>query len=214
MKDYFSKEDREKIARAVKEAEEKTSGEIVPCIVRKSDDYDEALWKGSFFAGLFVFTVILFLHFSGAYPDVSLKLLSVLVAGSSLLAFLASMFLPVLRKYFAGSELISRRVHQRALEAFIEEEVFATKDRTGILIFISYYERMVVVLGDTKINELVTREEWTDVVQTITGGLKKGEALQGILHAIEKCGRLLERTGLYIKPDDTNELSNDFRIKE
>ena len=40
-----------------------------------------------------------------------------------------------------------------AMAAFVEEEVFSTRDRTGILLFLSLFEHRVVVLGDSGINQ-------------------------------------------------------------
>ena len=37
---------------------------------------------------------------------------------------------------------------QRAENAFLEEEVFNTTQRTGIMIFISFFEHEVIVMAD------------------------------------------------------------------
>ena len=39
---------------------------------------------------------------------------------------------------------------------FLEEEVFNTKQRTGMLLFMSFFEREAVVLGDVGINKKST----------------------------------------------------------
>ena len=45
----FTPEDRERIAAAVRQAEQHTSGEIVPYIVGQCDEYEEAVWRGGAF---------------------------------------------------------------------------------------------------------------------------------------------------------------------
>jgi putative membrane protein len=117
-------------------------------------------------------------------------------------------WVPALRRLLAGEELIDRRVTQRALQAFIEEEVFATRERTGILIFLSLMEHEVRVLGDAGINARVAQAEWEEVVRLITQGMRRGRAAEGLVEAIAQCGALLERCGVARRADDTDELGN------
>ena len=44
---FFSQADLDAIQAAVQEAEGRTSGEIVPYVVERSDPYQNALWKGA-----------------------------------------------------------------------------------------------------------------------------------------------------------------------
>ena len=100
------------------------------------------------------------------------------------------------------------------MKAFVDEEVFSTRDRTGILIFISLLEHRIEVLGDTGINNKVSSDEWIDVVGRIRDGIRSGKTAEGMIEAIDMCGRLLERSGVEIREDDTDELPNTLRIKK
>jgi putative membrane protein len=102
-------------------------------------------------------------------------------------------------------------VHRRALQSFVEEEVFATRDRTGILLFVSLREHRIEVLGDTGINEQVEPDDWAEIVARIRRGIRNDNLTEGLVEAIGMCGRLLERRGVNIRPDDTNELSDTVR---
>lgn len=114
-----------------------------------------------------------------------------------------------------GRTLLDVRVHRRALQAFLTEEVFNTRDRTGILLFVSLREHRIEVLGDTGINAQVPPEAWADVVATLRHHIKTaGDLTAGLVDAIEQCGRLLERKGVAIRPDDTDELSNRVRTPD
>ena len=134
----FPEQEQEKIAAAVREAEKATSGEIVPYVVGQSDHYETAEWRGGFLGGFIAFVAMTFLR--NAFGDWT-RFDPAGIAGATLLsgggAMLAVRFLPALKRLFAGPHLIARRVEQRAAEAFISEEVFATEKRTGILIFLS-----------------------------------------------------------------------------
>ena len=98
------------------------------------------------------------------------------------------------------------------MAAFLTEEVFSTENRTGILIFISYFEHIVEVIGDTGINEKVNQEEWVYVVDLIVDGIKKKDPAGGIVRGVERCGELLKTAGVDKPPDNPNELSDDIRI--
>jgi len=219
----LTQQQKERIQRAVEDAEKKTSGEIVPYIVKRSDFYWEAFFKGALsfnMISLLIFFTIYELQVLGYIPtwsswDVLLSLPFVisLTIIFTVVGFVIN-YIPFVRRLFAGKKLIDERVFSRAKEAFLEKEVFATRNRTGVLIFISYMEHRVVVLGDSGINQHVTQKDWEEVVNLVISGIKKHDVALGIEQAIEKCGELLQKAGLAIAVDDVNELSNEITEKE
>ena len=218
MKDLFSEADRGRIREAVAKAEGRTSGEIVPYIVPRSGQYDAAIWRGASLSAVLVLCVVMLIlqlyqgwSLSWLYTSWSLAVL-VLAAGT--LGAFATAFVPSLKRLFAGRTSLDREVHERAMRAFVEEEVFSTRERTGILLFISLFEHRIEVVGDTGINQKVTPDEWTDVVLRIREGIKAGKVADGLVAAIDMCGTLLERGGVEIRPDDINELPDDVRIRD
>ncbi len=205
-------DERKKIKQAVEKAELKTSGEIVPFLTEQSDSYEEAPWKGGYFTGTLALGFLLSLDISDMLPVA----LTGIYAGLgffvfAILGYLLTMFIPPVKKYFAGASIINRRVEQRAYAAFIQEEVFLTRERTGILLYISLFEHKVFVLGDSGINSKVKSDDWNGIVDTIVSHMKNGEPVDGIIRAIEQCGELLEKAGVAIRKDDQDELSNELR---
>lgn len=205
----FTAEERERIAAAVKAAERHTAGEIVPCIVARCDEYEEAVWRGGAMAAFLVFAGFFCLRaFTTTWLPLGLGAMGTGVALAGGVGMLLVQWVPGLRRLLAGEELIDHRVTQRALQAFVEEEVFATRERTGILIFLSLMEREVRVLGDAGINARVAPEEWEEVVRRLVHGMRQGRPAQGLVEAIGQCGALLERCGVQRRADDTDELGN------
>jgi putative membrane protein len=98
--------------------------------------------------------------------------------------------------------------------AFLEEEIFRTRERTGILIFLSLFEHRVVILGDEGINRRVEKEEWEGIVDDLVSGIRAGETVEGLVEAITRCGELLERRGVAIREDDADELRDHLRSRE
>ena len=109
---------------------------------------------------------------------------------------------------------MDRMVYLSAMTAFVEEEVFKTADRTGILIFMSSFEHRVEVVGDEGINSVVDQNEWVEVVERITSGFRSGRITDGIVSGIDACGELLHEHGVEISPGDIDELPNRLRIRK
>ncbi|MBI2501815.1 MAG: hypothetical protein HYW07_01110 [Candidatus Latescibacteria bacterium] len=205
----FTAEERERIAAAVKAAEQHTAGEIVPCIVARCDEYEEAVWRGGAIAAFLAFAAFFCLRaFTTAWLPLGLGAMGAGVALAGGAGMVLVQWVPALRRLLAGEELMDRRVTQRAVQAFVEEEVFATRERTGILIFLSLLEHEVRVLGDAGINARVAPEEWEEVVRRLVEGMRQGRPAQGLVEAIAQCGALLERCGVQRRADDTDELGN------
>lgn len=209
----FSQTDREQIAAAIKKAEGRTAGEIVPFVVEQSDDYEIAWWRGGMCLSLSVILALLLLReFTSLWLNLGVAQIVILILGAQAVGMVAVYFTPALKRFFAGQRLLDLRVTQRAAEAFVAEEIFRTKDRTGILIFLSLLERKVIVWGDVGINAKIEQHEWNEVVQLIISGMRAGQPSRALIAAIEKCGELLHREGVIPRPDDTDELTDALRF--
>lgn len=101
---------------------------------------------------------------------------------------------------------------QRAENAFLEEEVFNTRHRTGILIFISFFEHEVIVLADRGISKVVEQKVWDKLVNDLTDHIRKGKVIEGLEATIKRCGEILLEHGFKKTSDDINELRDDLRI--
>jgi putative membrane protein len=215
VESFFSPADLKEIEKAVHEAEARTAGEIVPYAVSHSDHYEAAAWKGATL-GAFVAVVAAAVwywaadYWGGFVP--AWVVAPALLGGA--LGFLAATLIRPLRLWLAGPAAIEHHVHQRATAAFVENEVFHTRDRTGVLIFLSLLERRVVVLGDSGINARVEDHEWDDIVREIVEGMRAGAPGRALAGAIRRCGDLLARHGVAIRDDDTDELADELRMKE
>lgn len=211
----FTEADRRAVAEAAENAEGSTSGEIVPFVVGACDDYPETGWKAAVLGGLTGMAGGMVVHFLGDFWGGSLWLWLVLpllvgAAAGSLLARWSD----GVRRWLIGDAVLSLRARQRAQRCFLEEEVFATRDRTGILIFVAVFEHQVVVLGDAGINRVVPEGAWDHVVDDVIAGIRARKPADALTAAITECGRLLEEHRLEIRPDDTDELANELRIRD
>lgn len=209
----FSPSDLERISQAVRSAEGRTSGEIVPYVVDQSDSYEEAVWRGgSFLAVLALVAVVIFHLTTDTWHGLGPAEIAIVAIGAMGLGIAITRRSAFLKRLLAGDDLMEHRVAQRAAQAFIAEEVFRTQDRTGILLFVSLAERKVLAVGDSGINAKVDRSEWEDVVSSVIKGIRDGRAADGFIEAIGKCGQLLQERGVARRRRDKNELSNRVRM--
>jgi len=104
-------------------------------------------------------------------------------------------------------------VMKRATKAFNRLHLYATKRRNAVLIFVAYQDRKFAILGDTGINELVTRGFWDSEVEELTRYLKAGRPVDGLCEIIAHMG---ERLSQYFpgERDDENELSNEVTFDD
>ncbi len=209
----FSESDLARIKEAVKQAEGNTSGEIVPYVVEMSDAYEIAEWRAGVLCGMIALGgFALVRRFTEAWLPFDFVEMSLVVMSAVATGALLTHFIPILQRFFAGKQLTDMRVRQRATQAFVAEEVFATANRTGILIFLSLLEHKVLVMGDSGINSRVQQADWDGVVQLIVKGVKDGNAADGLVTAIKECGRLLAQRGVQRSADDKDELSDNLRM--
>jgi putative membrane protein len=211
----FTQGDRDAIAAAVRAAEERTGGEIVPVVVEASDEYEVATWRAATLGALTAALVAAVVYGGAGLWSTFIVAWIALPAtlGATASALLVNLW-PAARRAVIGDEILQRRTMRRAYQAFLQEEVFQTRDRTGILIFLSLFEHRVVVLGDSGINARVAQEEWQGIVDGVVAGIRQGTPGPALVEAIQRCGQLLERRGVALRPDDTNELSNEVRLHE
>ena len=207
--------DRDRIEDAARRAEERTSGEIVPFVVAACDDYDDACWKAAALGAMLLALVGGVAHqLGGFWAGWSLAWISMPALIGAGTGYATARLVAPLRRWLVATDVLELRVRRRAMTAFVEDEVFATRDRTGILLFVALFEHRVVVLGDEGINRAVDPGEWNRIVDTLIAEIRARRLVDGLVEAIEACGELLVRHRVDIRHDDIDELSNEPRIHD
>lgn len=217
-----NQENLKKISEAVKKAESKTSGEIATAFIRESDNY--AFFELSFavimgfiyFSILMVFSNQLEQMIKGMFWDYNVGYLTAFIGFSTF--FIIALFyllsnIPVIDRLIIPKKQREKKVYERAIRHFMESGVYDTRDRTGILIFISLLEHRVELIADRGINEKIDQIEWDSIVQNIVSGIKRGDWEKHLADSILRCGDLLEKH-FPIKSDDKNELRDDIVMLE
>lgn len=186
------------IETAVRDAERCTSGEIVPMLAERSDEYAEVRLVVAALLALGV--GVLWLAF---VPGRDAWLLPTQFGVFALAAWLAGR--RWLLRWLAPHAWLVERVQRAAELAFHQLGMVETRDRTGILIYVSLLERRVVVLADRGIHARVAEGTWDGVVARIVEGIRRGQADDGLVEGLRLCGEILARH-VPPQPNDSNEL--------
>lgn len=199
---FLSREEQEELVKCVMDVEKKTSGEIVPVIASSSYDYPRASHLGGLLLGVLASVCIaMLLGREDMWVFLSLFLASYLLFSKLLSA------IPELKMPFITKREMREEVEEAALTAFHVHGLHCTRDLTGIIIYVSVYERQVQILADRGINEKVDPAVWDEVVAEITKGIKAGKPGEAICQGVRRCGELITEH-FPIKHDDTDELPN------
>ncbi len=205
---FLSADERRRIDECVAEAERHTSGEIVVMVAPSSGRYPSAALIG---AVALAFPLAL-----GTTPFLG----SYFWVGPQNLWVFLGLFVPLwivlheavkrvsgLRRLFASRREMDAEVREAAAVHFFRHGLYRTHEETGVLIYISVFERMVWVLGDRGIDRQIGSEFWPAIVADIVSGIREKRAADAICRAVGTIGGLL-RDKFPVRPDDRDELEN------
>lgn len=205
---FLTEQEQDKITQAVHRAEKITSGEIVPMVVSNSSEYPAATIIGGF--------MLSFLCSLACTPYIGKALWlgsnnMLLFVGCFLVLFYPFYLLvdrwPALKRFLLIKKEIRQEVEEHAVTGFFQEQLYETRGKNGILIFISVFEHHVVILGDSGINEKIDPGSWEKMVDHIVTGIKNNRQCDAICEVIEEIGTVLQ-SHFPIREDDINELHN------
>ena len=205
----LSESERKEIAAAIEQAESKTSGEIVFTLADASSPYNHATLQAGLIGLAAATAIYLALPFAHTVAGV---LWSEFI---SFAAFAALLSRHPWRRWFISKREMDARVYEAAFMQFYSSGLYKTRESNGIEIYLSCFERRVVVIGDQGIHARMGNARWDEIRDMILHGIKQGKACDGICAAIDRCGRTLGEHFPY-RHDDINELPNaviDRRLK-
>ena len=197
----------------VESLEKDTSGEVIPLVVERSSP-NGALpdWWTS---------VILLLTITGIWLyeksiDFPIALDPVLFGLSIFIVILTVVLhLNVVERFLIGRGALTRFAEDRALVEFMRQGLSNTRDRTGVLVFISLFEHKLEILADRGIADKVSNDEWKQIADRSALLLKKGHLYEALSLTLDEIGpHLKKHFPRSIGDGDTNELSDEVRVRK
>jgi putative membrane protein len=199
----FTRADHEAVSAAVRAAEQRTSGQIVCVLAHAASDYGyiPILWASAV-ALVAPWPLIYFTQWSVQQIYVT-QLALFIVAG------LIFSWAP-LRFALVPRAVRRARAHRAALEQFVVRRVDHTRNRTGILIFVSLAERYARIIADEGIAGKVQTTEWQAAIDELVANMRDGRMVQGLVAAVDRCGTVL---AAHAPPDGSpNELPDRLYV--
>lgn len=198
---FLSDADRARVRGAIEAAERKTRGEFVTVIAGKADGY---LYIPLLWAALLALLVPAVTQlFPGTWFALHDYITQIVV-----FVVVAVLFRwPPLKHRLIPKSVQHRRAHHLALEQFLLQNLHATRERTGVLLFVSVAEHYVEIIADKGINDCVDKDAWQRLIDDFLAQVKRGAVADGFVTTIEACGELLARH-FPAGEGDRNELPN------
>lgn len=212
--EFLTKHELAAVEASVVSAERHTSVEIVPVVAAVSGRYDRAediagLWLGA------VLMAVLWQYWpvkpplpgdwSFYFPFNYIGWLGALVVGFVAGAAIASR-VGWLRRLFTPKREMVDEVQRRAREAFFDQRIGHTGGATGVLVYISLFERTVCILADEAVMKVLPEGEIKRLCAGLTAKLGTAPA-DGLSETIASLGEQLS-VPLPRAEDDVDELAN------
>lgn len=168
---FFTEDAKRRIALAVQDVESKSSAEIVVSVRGRSDDYREVDLA---FGLVLAVTTLALLMYHPAELDADL------MPVETLLAFVIGSFLAnkvgALKRLLLSKKRRDSRTLSEARALFVEQGISCTRDRSGILVFVSELEQAVCVVPDVGIDAEKLGPSWKERI----AGLEKAAVARDI----------------------------------
>jgi putative membrane protein len=197
---FFTDDTKARAAEAVKAIEARTSAEVVIAVHARSGDYSHTDYLVGF--ALSFVTLVAMLYLPQEFP---LETFPPGSAVSFLVGALVCRSVPALRRVLSGRAPREKNVRTAARAAFVDLGISRTRGRTGLLVFVSLFERQVEVVPDTGVDPAALGPEWIQALAGLNAALARSSDPAPFFQALHALTPPLERV-LPRAQDDVNEL--------
>ena len=200
---FTDKAAKAQVAEAIREIERATSAEVVVAVRPLSGGYRHTDYLVGFLCSFAALLVFLFDSHEFSIDFMPLDSVLAFVIGAF---FSASV--PPLRRLLTSRRLQRENVHTAARAAFVELGVSKTSGRSGILVYVSMFERTVEVVSDVGIDTAVLGPPFARAIAALDDALHRGPSFPRFTEALRALGPILSKT-LPRLADDINELPDE-----
>jgi putative membrane protein len=202
---FFDADARRRAALAVERVEALTSAELVITVQRISGNYRAADLSVGFLLALLTLILLLFLP-----QEFGLLHFPIDVTLAFLIGAAISANLPPLRRLFAGQRRMIAEVERSARACFVERGISRTSGRSGVLVYVSLFERRAVLVPDIGVDPESLGDGWAALVARIDAAAAAAD-FEAFLAAVEGAGPVLAGA-LPRSEDDVNELPDEMHL--
>lgn len=189
---------RSAFEQAIASIEQVSAAEVVIAVRRRSAAYRHANVVVGALAAIAGLAVMLFGEHVFSLTSI---LIDPFVLGA--LAGVLVELLPGVKRLLTPAAVRHRAVARAARATFVERGVHNTRDRSGLLVYISWLEREVVVVPDAGIAAAMTEDARRHAERLLSAAIARGGAT--VAHELERLAPALG-AALPRRADDVNEL--------
>jgi putative membrane protein len=204
MNELASVDAKARVATAITAIEKKTSAEVVVSMRPASGSYLHADLLAGAVSALAYLCVFLY-HpepFDFTYFPIEQALCFVLAA-------VACSRLAPLRRLLTGRKTRERNVELAAKAMFVDRGITKTRSRTGVLVYLSVFERDVAVVLDVGLDAARLGEPYARAARELRAeGARRNGSIDDFVKALDAVGAALAEA-YPIEDDDVDELPNE-----
>jgi putative membrane protein len=183
---FLTHSEKRRLSDAIRAAEAKTHGEIVTVIARTSGDY---FYYPTLWAALIAIASPALLLTLPVSPG-PLGIIELQLVVFVLLA--AALRWPPIKMRLVPHAVQRLHASRRARDQFHAQGLHHTRERSGVLLFVSVAEHYVEVIADEGIHARVPEGTWHAVVRAFTARVKAGQIGEGFIEAVNAIGDHLQ----------------------
>ena len=200
---FTDKAAKSEVAQAIREIERATAAEVVVAVRPSSGYYRHTDYLVGFVMSFAALLVFLFDSHEFSIDWMPLDTVVAFAVGT----FLSASF-PPLRRALTSRRLMRANVRTAARATFFDLGIGKTSGRTGILVYVSMFEKSAEVVADVAIDRAVLGAPFTNAVAALDAALAHGPSFPRFTEALRALGPILGKT-LPRLADDINELPDE-----
>ena len=200
---FTDKAAKAEVAQAIRDIERATSAEVVVAVRASSGHYRHSDYLVGFALAFAALLVFLFDSHEFSIDWMPLDTVIAFALGSYL-----STSAPPLRRVLTSRRLMRANVRTAARATFFDLGIGKTSGRTGILVYVSMFEKGVEVVADVGIDTAVLGAPFTGAIAALDAALRRGPSFPRFTEALRALGPILGKT-LPRLTDDINQLPDE-----
>lgn len=208
--------EKKQVEQAIADAEKETQAEIVCAIATESGRYERSMAISGLIFGIAALSILYILFTNAGFPKPgrgyhSLEwMIFSLCAGYLAGSYLASRIHP-LKRLLTSEDEMGSEVRRSASYVFAIASVSNTVKRSGILLYLSLFERRIVIAADQGVEKAIGPGNLDKLRENAESHMRRKEYLSAFTDTIKLATEML-KTDFPPDPENPNELPDTLLV--
>lgn len=192
----FAADDLKRVKERIAALEAHTDAEVVCAIATESGRYDRAESLGGLLLGLVALITgnkFISLHDWDPAAALPVSLQVLLMVGGVIAGSVLTSYGHPFRRLLVFRREMAEEVTRSAHQIFSQRGIGATRHRGGLLIYLSFFERRLEVLGDSAVMQKLSQADLETIRDATLENVRLGEPIQGLLAGLDRAQEKLAK---------------------